>query len=818
MYKYKKITRICILVFSIFVLNLNYSTAQNQALSLQNIAKIKVDELSDNEIAEFWEKTQNSGLTLSQLEKEAKNRNVPADEIIKLKERINNLQTNTLNKSKTTKTGERKSTSKTNVNEQLGKEESKIFGAELFNNKNLTFEPNMKMATPQNYQIGPDDELIIDIYGYSEETMNLNVSPDGNIRIPLAGIVQVSGLTIEQAKVKIIRALSQIYERINTGETKVNITLGNIRSIKVLIVGEVNLPGTYTLPSLATVFNALYASGGPNKNGSMRNIKVIRNNKVIVTLDIYDFMLKAEAKGNIRLQDQDIIKINPYENKISIKGEVKREGYFEVQKNETLNDVINFAGGFTNDAFKERIKVIRNTSKQKSVADIQQELFGMFNPKSGDEFLVDKLLNRFENRVIINGAVFRPGTYALESGLSVLKLINKAEGLKEDAFTTRAIIYRLKEDNSLTMLSINLIDAKEGKVPDILLQREDIIQIASKLDLKEGYNVTINGQVINPGSFSYAQNMKIEDLIIAAGGFKEAASYSRVEVSRRKFDIDKTKANTEIAIVKQFDLDKDLKDNASLKFELEPFDIVNVFTQPGYEPQKNVSIEGEVVYPGKYTLEKNNEHISDLLKRSGGLTASGSIEGIVLLRQKNKNVVENIIKANKLRALQKQSKDTADVNEQILNSENEDYDIVGIDVKKILKKPGSNADLFLREGDIIRVPYEKQTVLVSGEVLYPVKVNINNASGLKGFVTNAGGFSSKALRRKSYVVYANGTVKATNNFLVFNLYPKIKPGCEIIIPKKDIKRGTSMAEITAITTSLSTLVFLIVTTITNSKP
>jgi protein involved in polysaccharide export with SLBB domain len=818
MYKYKKITRICILVFSIFVLNLNYSTAQNQALSLQNIAKIKVDELSDNEIAEFWEKTQNSGLTLSQLEKEAKNRNVPADEIIKLKERINNLQTNTLNKSKTTKTGERKSTSKTNVNEQLGKEESKIFGAELFNNKNLTFEPNMKMATPQNYQIGPDDELIIDIYGYSEETMNLNVSPDGNIRIPLAGIVQVSGLTIEQAKVKIIRALSQIYERINTGETKVNITLGNIRSIKVLIVGEVNLPGTYTLPSLATVFNALYASGGPNKNGSMRNIKVIRNNKVIVTLDIYDFMLKAEAKGNIRLQDQDIIKINPYENKISIKGEVKREGYFEVQKNETLNDVINFAGGFTNDAFKERIKVIRNTSKQKSVADIQQELFGMFNPKSGDEFLVDKLLNRFENRVIINGAVFRPGTYALESGLSVLKLINKAEGLKEDAFTTRAIIYRLKEDNSLTMLSINLIDAKEGKVPDILLQREDIIQIASKLDLKEGYNVTINGQVINPGSFSYAQNMKIEDLIIAAGGFKEAASYSRVEVSRRKFDIDKTKANTEIAIVKQFDLDKDLKDNASLKFELEPFDIVNVFTQPGYEPQKNVSIEGEVVYPGKYTLEKNNEHISDLLKRSGGLTASGSIEGIVLLRQKNKNVVENIIKANKLRALQKQSKDTADVNEQILNSENEDYDIVGIDVKKILKKPGSKADLFLREGDIIRVPYEKQTVLVSGEVLYPVKVNINNASGLKGFVTNAGGFSSKALRRKSYVVYANGTVKATNNFLVFNLYPKIKPGCEIIIPKKDIKRGTSMAEITAITTSLSTLVFLIVTTITNSKP
>ncbi|MCF8429811.1 MAG: SLBB domain-containing protein, partial [Bacteroidia bacterium] len=671
--------------------------------------------------------------------------------------------------------------------------------------------PNMKMPTPQNYQIGPDDELIIDIYGYSEETMNLNVSPDGNIRIPLAGIVQVSGLTIEQAKVKIIRALSQIYERINTGETKVNITLGNIRSIKVIIVGEVNLPGTYTLPSLATVFNALYASGGPNKNGSMRNIKVIRNNKVLATLDIYDFMLKAEAKGNIRLQDQDIIKINPYDNKIELKGEIKREGFFEVKKNETLKDVINFAGGFTNDAFKERIKVTRNTSKQKSVADIQQELFGMFNPKSGDVFQIDKLLNRYENRVQINGAVFRPGTYALENDLTVLKLINKAEGLKEDAFTTRAIIYRLKEDNSLTMLSINLLDAKDGKVSDILLQREDIIQIASKLDLKEGYNVTINGQVINPGSFSYAQNMKIEDLIIAAGGFKDAASYSRIEVSRRKFDVDKTKSNTEIAIVKQFDLDKDLKDNISLKFELEPFDIVNVFTQPGYEPQKNVTIDGEVLYPGKYTLEKNNEHISDLLRRSGGLTATSSIDGIILLRQKDKNIVENIIKANKLKALQKQSKDTADVNEQIQNSETNEFDIVGIDVSKILKNPGSKADLLLREGDILKVPSVKQTVLVSGEVLYPVKVNINNAGGLRGFVNNAGGFSSKALKRKSYVVYANGTVKATKNFLVFNFYPKIKPGCEIVIPKKDLKKGTNMAEIAAITTSLSTLVFLVVT-------
>ncbi len=812
MHKFFKFFIQIFLIIGFCNLNTIKLTAQTQPLSLQNISTIKIDELTDEQIADFWTKTQANGLTINQLEMEAKRRNMPTEEFNKLKDRINNLQNNSNLKSKNSNITYRKSINKGEKSEkEISSEKSKIYGAELFNNKNLTFEPNLKMATPQNYQLGPDDELLIDIYGYSEESMNLKVSPDGNIRIPLAGIVQVSGLTIEQAKIRIIKSLSQVYDRILTGETKVNITLGNIRSIKVIIVGEANLPGTYTLPSLATVFNALYASGGPNINGSMRNIKVIRNNKTIAVLDIYDFMLKAEANGNIRLQDQDIIKINPYENKIEIEGEVKRTGFFEVQKNETLKDIINFAGGFTNDAYKEKIKVIRNTNKEKSVADIQQELYGIFTPKSGDVYTIDKLLARFENRVQINGAVFRPGTYALENGLTILKLITKADGLKEDAFLTRAIIYRLKEDNSLTMLSINLEDAKNGKVQDIVLQREDIIQIASKLDLKESYNVSIYGQVLKPGLFPFAQNMKIEDLIIAAGGFKEDASFNRVEVSRRKYDIDKTKTNTEIAIIKQFDLDKDLKDNPNLKFELEPFDIITVYRMPGYETQKNVSIEGEVLYPGSYTLEKNTERISDLLKRSGGLTAASSVDGIILLRKRIKSESENLIQYNKLKALKKQSKDTADINDKIVEENELEYDIVGIDVTKILKKPGSKADLLLREGDLIKVPNEKQTVLVSGEVLYPVRVNVNNASGLKGFVNNAGGFSSKALRRKAYVVYANGTVKATNSFLFLKFYPKIKPGSEIVIPKRDVKKGTSIAEITAIASTFTTIVFLIYT-------
>lgn len=812
---YLKIKSIFVVSLIVFVFNIGSVNAQTQQpLSLQNISTIKIDEVNDDQIAEFWTKVQESGLSITQLEIEAKRRNMPAEEFVKLKERINNIPQKTSEKSIQNSNRANENNLSKKDNEQLLGTKNKVFGSELFNNKNLTFEPNLKIATPQNYQLGPDDELIIDIYGYSEEAFKLKVSPDGNIRIPLVGIIQVSGLTIEQAKVRIISSLSTVYDRINTGETKVNITLGNIRSIKVLIVGEANLPGTYTLPSLATVFNALYVSGGPNNNGSMRNVKVVRNNKVVAILDIYDFMLKAEAKGNIRLQDQDIIKISPYENKVELKGEVKREGFFEVAKNETLKDLLIFAGGFTNDAFKERIKVIRNTNKEKSVADIDQGIFSMFAPKSGDIYTIDKLLERYENRVQIKGAIFRPGTYALENGLTVLKLINKAEGLKEDAFLTRVIIYRLNDDNSLSMLSLNLEDAKAGKTNDIILKREDIIQIASKLDLKESFNVTINGQIIKPGVFPFAQNIKIEDLIIAAGGLKEDAAVNRVEVSRRKFDIDKTKNNTEIAIIKQFELNKDLKNNADLNFNLEPFDIVTIYRLPGYEPQKNVVIEGEVLYPGSYSIEKNDEKISNIFKRCGGMTASGSVNGTILLRKKIQNETENFIKLNKIKALKRQSKDTADVQNKIEEEQDETYDIVGIDINKILKKPGSKADLLLRDGDIIKVPSERQTVLISGEVLYPTRVNINNANGLKGFVQNAGGFSSKALRRKAYVVYANGTVKATTNFLFFKFYPKIKPGCELVIPKKDVKKPVSLVEITTIATSLTTLVFLIIT-ITN---
>ena len=809
-----KTSKLWIFVFVLIqIASVHFSMVKAQlagGINIQNLATVKVDDLSDDQIFSFWSRMKSSGLSMNQLEAEASKRKMPVAEFAKLKQRIENInsQQNTpaaMGAGGRSYLGNAQEEKDKTADMAFASLKPKIFGAELFSNKNLSFEPNLKMATPLNYQLGPDDELIIDIYGFSEETYNVKVSPDGFARLPYAGPVQVSGLTVDQAKRKIIQNLSKTYDRINTGETKVSVTLGNIRSIKVIIVGEVNLPGTYTLPSLATVFNALYASGGPGNNGSMRNIKVIRDNRTVSTLDVYEFMLNGDAKGNIRLQDQDIIKVGSYQSRVELKGQVKREGLFEITKNESIKDVLNFAGGFTDNAYRERIKVIRNTSKQKSVADVSSDLFGMFTPKSGDVYIVDNILDRYENRVQINGAVFRPGFYALEEGLTVSKLIKKAEGLREDAFMTRAIIYRLKEDNTLEVLSFNTADIVSGKAKDVLLNREDAIQIASEKELKEGFNVSINGEVLRPGNFTYADNMRIEDLIIAAGGLKESASIKRIEVARRKKDADKLSKTGDIAIIKQFDVEKDLKDNEISKFILEPFDVVTVFPASGYVTQKTIRVEGEVLFPGVYTISKNDEHISDIIQRCGGLTASAFADGAILLRPKIQTITDQYIKENKLKALKKQSKDSNEVFDQIEEEGVSGYDIVGIDLAQILKKPNSKTDFLLREGDIIKIPFEKQTVMVSGEVLYPVRVKYNKSIGLRSYISNAGGFASKAIKRRAYVVYANGTAKATKNFLGIKFYPKIKAGSEIVIPQRPERKSFTTLELTSLITALSTL-------------
>ncbi len=801
--------------FLILLSFISYSQQAPAGISMQNFATVKVDELTDDQVNQFWTQAQSNGMNLTKIEQLALQRKMPQTEFNKLKSRIEKLASAGAVNVNVTQ-GERSyNIEKGNVvdakdiNAAFSNLKPKIFGSDLFNNKNLTFEPNLKMATPQDYQLGPDDEIVIDLYGYSDASYKLKVSPEGSIRIPNIGPVSVSGLTIEQASKRIIGELASVYSGIGSGQSKVNISIGNIRSIKVTILGEVNTPGTYTLSSLSTVFNGLYASGGPSENGSFRKIQVVRNNKVIATIDIYDFLMNGATKGNILLQDQDIIKVSPYEIRVEMKGEVKRPGLYEAVKGETIKNMITYSGGFTDNAYRERLKVFRNTNKERSVADIPVESINTFNPQSGDVFTIDKLLIRFSNRVQINGAVFRPGFFALEEGMTLSKLILKADGLKEDAFTERGIIYRLKLDNSTEVLSFNLKDITSGKT-DISLKREDIIQIASKLEMREAYTVSISGEVLKPGSYPFGENMKVEDLIIAAGGLKESSS-SKVEISRRLKNSDPNSKTGDIATIIKYEINKENLISTS-DIVLMPFDNISIFPSPGYSIQKNIRIEGEVLFPGQYSISKKNERLSEIISRAGGLTAQAFAEGAILIRTTTLSDIDEIIKKKKLEAITKQSSDTIKGN---MLSEKESSEsksnIVGINLYKILKNANSNSDLYLEDNDIIRIPKLLQTIQISGEVLYPVKVKYESGNGFKSYVNGAGGFSARSLKSRSYIVYANGTAASTKHFLFINFYPKVKPGSEIIVPVREESRKTSAIEIASIATSVSTLAFLLIT-------
>ncbi|MES2560289.1 MAG: SLBB domain-containing protein [Bacteroidota bacterium] len=829
------LSRIFLFLFLGFSLSLHAQNGNN--ITLQNLGTVKVDDLTDEQIQAFWNQAQERGLSMVQLQQMAVQRNMPSQEFAKLKTRIENLSQSSRKTEekvddqdgrrlaedqewddsgdeksepgkKIAKPGDRTTTqSTTRTTDKTAK--SKVFGADLFNNKKLTFEPNLKIATPQNYQLGPDDELLIDVSGFSEASYKLKVSPDGQIRVPQVGPIAVSGLTIEQARKKITRALSGIYGSVNTGETSINITLGNIRSIKVTVLGEITNPGTYTLPSLATAFNSLYVSGGPNKNGSFRNIKIIRNGKVLTTIDVYEFLLKGEAKGNVRLQDQDVVKVGSYETRVEIKGEVKRTGLYEVTAKETLKDVIEYAGGYTNDAYRDRIKVYRNTSKEKSVADIPGELVPMFVPKAGDVYTVDKVLSRFSNRVQINGAVFRPGFFALDGGLTLASLIKKADGLTEDAFTSRGLIYRLKADNSLEVVSFDLNEVLNGK--DIALQREDNIQILSKLKLREDYIVSIAGEVLAPGNYPYAENMRVEDLIVTAGGLRESASKTKIEIARRIKSVDVSNASSEVSTIITYEVSDDLKTAEGKAVVLLPFDVVSIYRLPGFQTQRNITVEGEVLHPGQYTLTRNNEKISEIIKRSGGMTANAFPDGAVLVRTKKITGIDLYIRKKQMESFEKQSKDSSRAKELSETEFADNVSIVGIDLKKILKNPGGASDLIMEEGDVIRIPREVQTVKVSGEVLYPVSIQYKKGKRFGKYINGAGGYTQRALKKKGYVVYTNGSAESTSKFLVFNIHPKIKPGSEVIIPPREERRKLSAVEVVGITSSLATLVLIITT-------
>ncbi|WP_158286468.1 SLBB domain-containing protein [Chitinophaga sp. S165] len=802
---------------------------------------MKVDNLSDDQIRQLVGQMKRNNVSYSQIDQYAAQRGIPDTEVAKLKARIQQLnldrelsgtQTKNDNSLLTDSTSRRydgqsgdtlyywqEKYKQLKSKEEFEKElkRRKIFGTELFSNQNLTFEPNLRMATPPNYRIAAEDELIIDVYGYSEVQHKLKVNPEGYVRIPYLGPVYVNGLTMDEAKERITKQLGTIYGGIRTGNTSVQLSLGNIRSIRVTLIGEITRPGTYTLPSLATVANALYVSGGPNENGSFRSIDVVRNGKKMATFDLYDFLLHGDLTNNLVLQDQDIVKVNPYKMRVELSGEIKRPAIFEAKEDESLQQVLDFAGGYTDNSFRDVIRALRVNNKEREFVNIPADSVAAFRLRSGDRFFVDSIVNRFTNRVTIAGAVFHPGDYALEANMTVSDLIKRADGLLEVAATSRGVIRRLKDDFTPAIINFNVLDALAGK-ENVPLQREDSVIIFSKLSIREQYLVKIDGEVNQPGYFAHGEGMRLEDLILLAGGLKDAASLKHVEIARRirtggAYD----STDFRLAITEQFDINADLSTNPSAaEYVLQPFDEVTVRRSPSYKEQANVLVDGEVVYPGIYAINTQKEHISDIIRRAGGLKPEASAEGAVLLRRTFNNQEDSTFLLSKLEIFYNKVKDSIDV-ERTRATVNRNEQLLGIQLDEILAHPGSKYDLFLEQGDVIRVPKKLQTVQFFGEVYFPKKVRFDKGFTFRNYIRAAGGFTSQALRRRSYIVYANGEVKSTRKMLFFNSYPKVKPGAEIYVPTKPERKGMSAAAVTGLASAVASIALVIVTIINTTK-
>lgn len=839
MNKLRTVITIVIVLLGVFV----FQPAFSQNIS-QNLSGVNVDDLSDAQILQLMQQAQKMGLSDSQLAQMAQSKGMSDAQAQKLQSRVADLRKkngNSNNGGNTSDTARRSSRGlnytpdttsmfgQKNANDLFEQLKPKIFGADLFRNSRAnTFQPNLKLATPVNYIVGPDDQINIDVYGNSVANWSLNVSPEGNINIPGVGVLSVVGKTMDDVAAAIKHKLAANNYAIGRG-TDVKVSLGNIRSINVILQGQLIRPGTYTLPSLATVFNALYAAGGPSDVGSFRQIEVMRDNKVIRRVDLYDFLVKGSQKDNIALRDQDVVRVPAYKIRVQLKGEVKIPALFEVLPGEKLQNVLDFSGGFTDDAYTKRIKVDRVNDQQREISDVLEKDYNTYVPARGDKFTIDKIINRYENRVKIAGAVFRPGVFELQKGLTLSGLIKNAGGLKEDALMSHGNITRLNPDNTLQLLSFNVHDVMNNSSSDILLQREDSVSIASIFDLRNKYKVTLKGEVRNPGDYDFADSISVSDMIIKAGGFKEGASGKRIEVSRRVFDSDPTAVNSKVANVFSVNVDPGLKiDNAN--FTLKPYDIVSVYSLPGYEVQKVVKVEGEVLYPGFYTIQNKNERISDIIKRAGGFTKLADIEGSSLKRDnaavlgidKSKTDTseinqERFANFQRLQGAYNRSKTsintTAGINQNQadnnLNSKRDSVyqprnNFIGIDLQKILQNPGGRDDLILEDADILRVPKLLQTIRVNGEVLYPSAVVFSKGKSFREYVLNAGGFSPRALKRGAYVVYPNGTVKGTRKILFFNSHPKVKPGSEIYVPQKPESK-TTPGEIVGITTGIASL-------------
>ncbi len=692
----------------------------------------------------------------------------------------------------------------------------KLFGYELFNDPNLreTFQPNLRIATPRNYIIGPDDQLNINVYGYSEQEYRQTVSPEGNIYFNGGiGPVYVAGLSVEAAKARIISRLSKIYVGLKNStygpqNTYLEVTLGNIRSIRVSVLGEAVRPGTYTLSSLSTAFNAIYQAGGPNELGSFRNVSVIRGNRVIANIDLYDYILSGTRANDVRLQDNDNIRFNTYQTRVEITGPVKRNNIFELNKGETLDKLLYFAGGFAATAYKNRIKITRLTDRERKAIDVTAGEFKAFAMQDGDLVTVEAVLERFENQVTIQGAIFRPGVYSLDQSKTLKELLTAAEGVKGDAFTGRISILRTRPDMAIENLSFNLADVLNGVLPDVPLQREDVVNIPSKFEMAEQATVSIRGEVNYPASPTpYVANMTLEDLILKAGGLRESAAAAQVEVVRRKKDVDVTSATAATAEVIKFNVNRDLSiTGTDSKFILQPFDEVIVRRSPNYLPQTYMSVEGEVLVPGRYAINRKDLKISDLVTLAGGLTPQAFVSGATLVRRVKLSPEEIAQQQRSITELADDSRKSSVQTDAVVPDKEE---AIGINLQRILDHPNSNEDMLVQEDDVLRIPKRLETVRLQGEVLLPTTVKYRSGQTFLDYISQAGGFTAKSQQKRAFVVYANGSVDRTRRFAFFNVYPRVEPGAEIVVPGDTRIPLTTQQTIQATTNIFSSIFGLI---------
>jgi protein involved in polysaccharide export with SLBB domain len=862
--------------FLILVLFFLVSLGAVHAQNLSNLSTLKVDNLSDAQIEQLIKRAESSGLSPQQLEAMAREQGLSPQEANKLRQRILDLQGSTKpNSGKTGSSGQSRTEtgSSSDMFDSLRRSDpyydlttfqKKIFGYKLFHNRNLDFNPSLNLPTPQGYVIGGGDQLLIDIYGASQQSFDATVSPEGTILIPNVGMIQVGGSSIEATTSRLKTSLGRIYSGLlgSSPSTFLQVRLGNIRSIKVSMVGELSKPGTYTLPSFATVFNGLFAAGGPNENGSFRNVQVYRDSRLIATVDIYEFLAKGDSKANITLQDNDVVIIPPVQARVEIIGPVRREGFFEVKPSESLADLYIYTGGFTSEAYKERLTVRRIENNERRIIDVAQTDFSSFKPIDGDEILVGETLDRFVNRVQISGAVQRPGEYALENGVSVKGLIEKAQGLKPEAFLNRATLYRTSEDLTLAATSLNLGGILNGTEEDVALKNEDLLFIPSRYDIQEETYVKISGEVNVPGTFPYATTMTVGDLILSAGGLLQSASNSYIEIARRVRDASSGKLAELITI----SIDPNLQLSEVEKNQpLMPFDHVFIRKSPGFEREQLIKVQGEVNYPGEFAIASANERISDVIKRAGGLNQFAYPKGASLVRRtvyfkeitpeeiKEKNLREirdkvdpeknkqtnqaelllferldekltgideqRLIEQQKkvLENLQRDSNRDSLYRDTLLNKVRfKQQDIIGINLEEILKNPGSGEDLILQEGDILRIPKELQTIRMVGEVLMPTTARYAKGNSLRSYISKAGGFTEEARKSKTYVIYANGDARRTHSLLMFKFFPTLEPGAEIVVPVKPQRERLSTAAWLGIASSLATLGILVQSLLNNN--